>query len=123
QTRLEQVKRNVPDTEGNETDNSQAADDKHEQVPRVPGGSRFDVFLTIDHHRHEFGPRAESEVRGVQLAFEKGNPVLMSSGLLPILLPFDRVVMQEQGAVVMFDLVAAAGIRIFKLILNEFKVN
>jgi hypothetical protein len=50
------------------------------------------------------------------LAFEEGNTVLVRLGLLPVFLPFDRVVMQEQSAVVLFDLLRSGSVRILELI-------
>src|SRR6185503_7811733 len=53
----------------------------------------------------------------------KGNPVLMNSGLLPVLFPFDRVVMQKQRTMILLDGFEAGRSRVLEVILNEFQMN
>lgn len=49
----------------------------------------------------------------------------MRSRLLPRLFPFHRVVMQEQGAMILLNLDHGGGrrARILKLVLNEFEMD
>src|SRR5439155_12216428 len=91
--------------------------------PSVPGTARPGVFLAIDGDRHEPGARAQPEVGVFQLVFEKGNPVLVNSGLLPAPFPFDGVVMQKQRTMILLDGFEAGRSRVLEVVLNEFEMN
>jgi hypothetical protein len=47
----------------------------------------------------------------------------MNSGLLPVLFPFDRVVMQKQRPMILLDGFEAGRSRVLEVILNEFQMN
>src|SRR5439155_2250721 len=67
--------------------------------------------------------RAQPEVGVFQLVFEKGNPVLVNSGLLPAPFPFDGVVMQKQRTMILLDGFEAGRSRVLEVVLNEFEMN
>ena len=79
--------------------------------------------MPIETRRDQLLALAQIELGGLEPALQKRKPVLVDFGRLAEPLPFDGVVMEEEGAMVLFDLRRGGGVGALELILDELEMN
>ena len=122
ETRFEQIERNIEHSEPNESCDCDQAEDEHKPVPAIPGGGGPGIFLAIHGGGDELLAVAQSQLGPFQARLQKAQSVLVGFGVLPMFLPFDGMMMQEQAAMVFFDIFQRSR-AIFDLVLNKLEVN
>jgi hypothetical protein len=84
---------------------------EHRRIPRMPRRTRRGILPPINERRNESWSFAQACLRFSNPRLQKRQPLLVRPRLLPRLLPFPRVMMHEQRAMILLDLDRGCGRR------------